>query len=259
MTNLWYPEATVHAGPASKQLSGTNPAAGVVCHSAVGFRGGLHSVLADVVSTAKKRTAWHFSVMQDGEVEQHYPIDAVLGHCADWGGDGDGVDGNGTLVGIEHEGGLNPADEPLTTAQRSASVALVKWIAKQGGWMPSRTTKKTLWEHREISDTGTLCPSGRIPWGYYLISELKPITTDQQALLAYLATTAGKRLDPSTRNRLLVEAGLSPDAVPTPTVPTPPPVTPQPPVTTSDTSPQVAEALRLLTAAGDILRGLVKG
>ena len=157
----WYPDASRVLGPASKRLPGANPAAGVVCHSAEGYRAGLHAVLRET-SGAKARTAWHFSVMQDGSVEQHYPITAVLGHCADWGGDADGVDGNGTLVGIEHEG---VAGEPLTEAQRESSVALVGWIARERGWIPER--RKTLWEHREISDTGTACPSDRIPWAYY--------------------------------------------------------------------------------------------
>jgi hypothetical protein len=254
----WYPLATRFPGPAQKVLPGTNSASGIMAHSAVGFRGGLHAVLVDVVSTSKKRTAWHFTVMQDGETEQHYPIDAVLGHAADWGGDNDGVNGNGTLIGIEHEGGFSPANEPLTPAQRSASVALVKWIAKQGGWAPSRTTKKTLWEHREISDTGTLCPSDRIPWGYYLISEAKPLTTDQQSLLDWLATAAGQRLDLSTRNRLLTEAGLSTDAAPAPTAPTPPqpaPVPPQPSSTNEAALRAIADIKRATAALEAALKG----
>lgn len=166
--NLWYPAAKLRLGPAGKRLSGRNPAHGVVCHSAVGYVGGLHSVL-DTLTGPKARTAWHFSVLQDGTVEQHYPLDAVLGHCADWGGDADGVDGNGTLIGIEHEGGYSPTNEPLTLKQLAASVELVRWIARQGGWIPARAGVKTLYEHREISDTGTQCPSGRIPWEEYLV------------------------------------------------------------------------------------------
>lgn len=159
----WYPAALVHAGPAWKQRPGRNPGKGVVCHSAEGSWYGLQHE----IGRADRGAAWHFSVLKDGLVYQHYPIDAVLWHAGDWGGDSDGANGNGELVGIEHEG---KAGEPLTDAQRGASVALVKWIAAQRGWRPSRTTDKTLWEHRELSDTGTLCPSNRIPWGHYTVA-----------------------------------------------------------------------------------------
>lgn len=160
----WYPSATVFAGPSQKAYAGTNPALGVVCHSAVGYKAGLHQELTKTTT----RKAWHFSVFQDGTVEQHYPLTAVLAHSADWGGDADGANGNGALIGIEHEGGFNPANEPLTPAQKEASVKLVQWIAAQRGWVPSRAAPKTLWEHNEISDTGTACPSARIPWAAYV-------------------------------------------------------------------------------------------
>lgn len=161
----WYPLATVFAGPAWKAYGGTNPNKGVVCHSAEGYKAGLRSELLN----PNRRAQWHFSVYKDGAVDQHWPLTAVLAHGADWGNDNDGANANGELIAIEHEG---KAGEPLTTAQREASVALVRWIAEQGRWEPSRTTNKTLWEHRELSDTGTACPSDRIPWQHYI---LKPV------------------------------------------------------------------------------------
>lgn len=158
----WYPFAVVHAGPAWKRYAGTNPNKGVVLHSAEGYKAGVHSELA----RSDRRAQWHFTVYMDGLVEQHHPLSAILAHAADWGSDNDGANANGELIAIEHEG---VAGQPLTVKQREASVALVKWIAEQGGWEPSRTTNKTLWEHRELSDTGTSCPSDRIPWAYYTV------------------------------------------------------------------------------------------
>lgn len=191
--NGWYPQAVIEAGPPSKQQAGANPAAGAVLHSAVGYKDGLLYELRR--PTSERTAAWHFSVLQDGTVLQHYPITAVLWHSADtWG--------NANLIGIEHEGGYSPKDEPLTASQRAASVSLVKWIAQQGNWIPSRTGKKTLFEHREIADRPTECPSGRIPWPYYVIQEVPPMTsppmslTDPGRLYAYLVSPA---LAPGTK------------------------------------------------------------
>ena len=163
MTN-WYPRATSYPGPSVKIQTGRNPAAGVVLHSMVGFRAGAHSVLENVEGP-RKTVAWHFSVLQDGTVEQHYPIDVILHHAGNrWA--------NEHLIGIEHEGGFDPPDEPLTTAQQAASVELVRWIAEQRSWTPARTGDKTLYEHNEVSDTSTQCPSGRIPWPAYSTNPL---------------------------------------------------------------------------------------
>lgn len=153
----WFPSATRVYGPTWKRRSGTNPVKGAVLHSAEGTAAGLQSVLGD----EKSPVNWHFSILKDGTVWQHHPITARLNHAADtWGND--------NLVGIEHEG---RAGEPLTVAQRQASVALVHWLASERGWLPARTgAAKTLWEHNEISDTGTQCPSGRIPWSYYVLA-----------------------------------------------------------------------------------------
>jgi len=154
---LWYPGARKWLGPSNKKRYGTNGVKGIVNHSAVGYSAGLHHELV----RADRGAAWHFSVMQDGTVEQHYPLNSVLWHAAD-------AFGNMNYIGIEHEGGFNPANEPLTVKQREASVKLCQWIAKQAGFSLSRVDKKTLWEHNEIADKATQCPSGRIPWQYYV-------------------------------------------------------------------------------------------
>jgi N-acetyl-anhydromuramyl-L-alanine amidase AmpD len=77
------------------------------------------------------------------------------------------------LIGIEHEGGFDPEDEPLTEAQRSESVALVRWLSKRHGFPLIR--RAGLWEHREVAPASapTACPSGRIPWKYYISEEAR--------------------------------------------------------------------------------------
>lgn len=147
----WYPKAEVLLGPSWKR-HGTNTNDGAVLHSAVGFLAGLIGEL-----TGPKDKGWHFSVLQSGRVLQRYPLDAQVYHCSN-------TTGNAKYIGIEHEGGFDPVDEPLTPAQLAASIDLVKWIAEQGQWKPTRDLNKTLWEHRELALRPTQCPSGRIPW-----------------------------------------------------------------------------------------------
>lgn len=199
---LWYPGAVRRDGPAGKVQSLTNTASGAVLHSMVGYRSGAHSVL-DNVAPPRETIAWHFSALQDGVVEQHYPINAVLHHAGNtWA--------NMNTVGIEHEGGYRPVNEPLTSAQREASISLVLWIARQGGWYPSRTVgKRTLFEHTEVSDRVTQCPSGRIPWSAYLVQPY--YTPEQRELLAFFETTQGQRLDKAERNRQRGIVGLPPE------------------------------------------------
>lgn len=153
--NDWYPEAVRMYGPDWKQGYGSarrNSVAGAMCHSADGYEGGLWDVLLN------GDTSWQFSVLKNGSVLQHYPLSAVCWHAGTrWH--------NQELVGIEHEG---IAGEPLTAAQLDSSVRLVRWIAKEAGFTPSREyASKTLWEHRDVYRTD--CPSGRIPWDAYLI------------------------------------------------------------------------------------------
>lgn len=158
MVELWYPGALKHFGPAWKNRGSTNSAEGVVWHSAEGSWGGLQYELA----RSDRSAAWHFSCRKDGTLYQHYPLNAVLYHAGDWGDDQDGADGNGETIGIEFEG---VAGEQLTPQQIRTATKFVAWLAPQAGWTPKRTAVgRNQWEHRELSNLGTSCPSDRMPW-----------------------------------------------------------------------------------------------
>jgi hypothetical protein len=143
-----YPEAIWYPDPTPNAYSGVNPAAGVILHSAEGYRNGLW------LGIENPGVSWHFSILYDGSVWQHHPLTSRVWHAgSEWG--------NENLIGIEHEGVVG---EPLTPMQLKSSVALTRWIARQGGWRMERG--KTLFEHREVSST--TCPNGRIPWDAYV-------------------------------------------------------------------------------------------
>lgn len=159
----WYPLAKKYHGPSTKTgYDGlvTNLKQGVVCHSMVG----PYSAALGELDNTFRRASWHFSVLKSGEVIQHYDTDAITWHCGS-------LYYNMRLIGIEHEGGLSPYNEPLTEAQRNASVALVKWLSETHGFALKRegVNAKTLFEHKEIAppDDATACPSFRIPWSFY--------------------------------------------------------------------------------------------
>jgi len=167
---MFYPNATWRAGPSEKRgYPGvtTNAARGVVCHSMVGYLAGAMARL-----DSADRASWHFSVLQNGTVLQHYNTADVTWHCGsrEW---------NQKLIGIEHEGGYDPVDEPLTVPQRDASVTLVRWLAREHGFPLERQV--SLWEHHEIAPPSdpTACPSGRIPWEFYTTEETDMPLTDQ--------------------------------------------------------------------------------
>lgn len=167
---LWYPKAVRWIPPVNKQRGTRSTIDGITAHSAVGYRGGLHSVLS--LPDSVRVAGWHFSPLQNGVVEQHYPLNAVLYHAGNY-------HANLHTVGVEHEGGYNPADEPLTEAQRAASVDLFRWIGIQGQFSLSRSVKgRTLHEHNEVSDIVTQCPSGRIPWEFYTNEQEEEMNPD---------------------------------------------------------------------------------
>lgn len=186
MNNI-YPPATQRPGPIDKQGYGSvvvNACRGVVCHSMVGYRAGALIEL----DKASRRASWHFSVLQSGEVLQHYPVNAVTWHCgsAQW---------NEKLIGIEHEGGFDPADEPLTDAQREASVALVRWLSQECGFPLER--KVALWEHNEVAppSDATSCPSNRIPWDAYTEARMYDDQTIDVKFLKAIAFLQGQMKD----------------------------------------------------------------
>lgn len=144
-----YPPAEQRPGPAWKVWPDQNAREGVILHSLEGS--GLAG-LSQLVGTVQ--VSWHFTVLKDGAVWQHYGLDSSCWHAGNRAN-------NARLIGIEHEG---KAGEPLTEAQTQASVALVRWIAATQGWPLERHTR--LLEHNEVY--ATACPSGRIPWERYV-------------------------------------------------------------------------------------------
>lgn len=174
-----YPDAIWRPGPAWKVNDAPLAPRGVVCHSAVGYEAGLYAVL-----DGPTRASWHFSVLYDGIVLQHYETTAQTWHAQA---------ADAFTVGIEHEGGYDPEDEPLRPAQLAASVALVRWLGQELGFALSRADgpEKSLWEHNEFY--AKPCPSGRIPWERYTEEdEMTPEEVDA-AIEAKIAAALGYR------------------------------------------------------------------
>ncbi len=152
-----YPGAVSQPGPANKVNGGVNTCRGVVCHSMVG----PYAAALGELQKPSRRASWHYSVLKSGVVYAHYPDEAQAWHA--------GSSFNNSTIGIEHEGGLNPYNEPLTPAQLAASVDLVRWLSRNHGFPLVR--RVGLWEHREVSGEPTACPSFRIPWLHYTEEE----------------------------------------------------------------------------------------
>ena len=158
MPDTWYPGAIRRDGPGAKVWPDVNVRRGAILHSMEGSIAGALRVL-----DGPAQASWHFSVQTNGLVQQHYPIEASPWHAGN-------LQGNVTLIGIEHEGAVG---EALTVPQREASTALVAWLGQTCGWVPSRDPAgRTLWEHREVGRT--TCPNGRIPWEFYAPAEVPP-------------------------------------------------------------------------------------
>ena len=159
MPESWHPFAVRHPGPSHKTgfdgivlRSGT----GAVVHSAEGYRHGLESVLFD----NQRRASWHFSVLKDGVVWQHYPREVITWHAGP---------ANHSFVGIECEG---VAGEPLTDPQLDALTNLIAWLDQEEAW-PGFQRGLTLFEHNEFMSTS--CPSDRIPWDALIFRLTSPI------------------------------------------------------------------------------------
>lgn len=117
------------------------------------------------------RASWHFSVLQDGRVFQHYPIESVAWHAGSktW---------NEKLIGIEHEGGAEPFyGEPLTEPQYQATLRLTLWLLKTCRWPEFRVGVQGM-EHNWVYSTA--CPSGRIPWQRLVQDISKEADVDQE-------------------------------------------------------------------------------
>lgn len=143
----FYPRATQHPGPRWK-VRGVSAVRGYVGHSAEGGLPGLFYELA----RADRGAAWQFSCATDGRILQHYAVDEMVWHG--------GSTRAHNMVGVEHEG---VAGQPLTDPQLEASVELARWLAREWGWGALRRGVN-LFEHNEVSDKITACPSDRINW-----------------------------------------------------------------------------------------------
>lgn len=171
---VWFPGPDWKTG--YLQVGRNSRKQGEVDHSMEGWKFGAHQVLLSPTPSS-----WHFSIYDDGTLEQHYTVSTNCWHCADADGDG-GIAGNISLVGIEHEG---IAGSPLTSKCLNTSIRLTSWLMQEWGF--ARVARypfmdASVWclaEHNEVGDTSTACPSGRIPWGEK-VRRLQ-ITNNQQA------------------------------------------------------------------------------
>lgn len=169
MIDLWMPEAVKVPGHPDKigyeslGFGATGPKRGTIVHSAEGWG----AYLKFLVQTPLAIKSWHFSILQDGTIWQHYPIDAHCWHAGDTDDD-DEVRANIDLDGIEEEGLVG---QPLTPEQTSSTVRVIRFQAdyfdRDGSYarFPIQPANGwTLGEHNQVSNTYTACPSDRIPW-----------------------------------------------------------------------------------------------
>jgi N-acetyl-anhydromuramyl-L-alanine amidase AmpD len=185
-----YPSAIQVPGPRDKLWPDRNLGIGAIAHSEEGYEPYGDQELAD----ESIPLSWHFTVRDDGVVEQHYDLTDCPWHAGSH-------EENRQLIGVEHVG---KKGEPLTPLQLAASVALFGWIGQQCGWVPSRTGQKTLWEHNEVPGASTTCPNGRIPWSQYNYTEDEiktvPIVNDEFMKLLKDETIGGVTVGQNVAN-----------------------------------------------------------
>jgi hypothetical protein len=204
-----YPKAVWDPGPFAKQgytaYPSPQPKEGFVLHSMEGSFSAARGRLFTAYDPEDPYTwaSWHFSVLKDGAVVQHYDTGAVCWHC---GVPGDPLPwtaavGNVALIGIEHEG---RAGEPFTDAQAAASLELQRWCYSVVPGLKAPALRSSHWEHRWLS--GTACPSGRVPWLYILDGLLEDdmaLTEKEAARLMEVIEALDKRVD--TLYRILTD------------------------------------------------------
>ena len=270
----WMPEVdhvpTAAFGYTNVPVGSMRPVA-VVSHIMQGYQSTMVQWAKERPPSAQKSA--HFTIGRSGKIVQHVGIFDPAWHAGiirepSWALIRPGSNPNLYTVGIEHEGfSVDPGyaydylysdAKPWPQEMVEASIRVHRWILAETGILPSIDS---VIGHRNIdgvtraNDPGMAWPQARI------IAALKPpvrLTTDQQSLLDWLATAAGQRLDLSTRNRLLTEAGLSTDAAPAPTAPTPPqpaPVPPQPSSTNEAALRAIADIKRATAALEAALEG----
>src|SRR3990172_7123210 len=152
MRAAWCPFATRRDGPASKVSGPAQQKRGAVYHSIVGS---YSSALAGLDNMAVQKS-WHFTVLKDGRVFQHFPAAAWAWHCGDRDDPSGEISNNRDLIGIEHEGGPEGNEsEPLTESQLEASARLTAWLVAEGH-IPNlgrSGPSRGFWEHNEIVAT----------------------------------------------------------------------------------------------------------
>lgn len=166
---LRMPGAVWKPGPISKTGYGgvvRGPKRGDVKHSAEGWRANIMPILE-----GPRRASWHFTVLTDRTIWQHYEIDVWCWHAGDADDDG-AIEANQETVGIEHEG---VAGTPLNADQIAATAEITQFCAEQFGrardfarYPIQPSDGWTLVEHNQVSDHPTACPSNRIPWALVL-------------------------------------------------------------------------------------------
>lgn len=172
-----YPDGIYIPGDINKRYNVDNNTIGIVMHSMEGYI----DYALEMIQDADIRLSWHFSIDGQGNVYQHYlPTDSCFCNGNYWA--------NTNYIGIEHEG---IAGQPLTTAQLTASIKLVHWLANLCKFpvIPG----KTLLLHKDVvqlqyPNAGpTNCPSGRIPLDVYVKDyDVKVTNLDQSQSIQFV-------------------------------------------------------------------------
>ena len=168
MTETWLDALAVRdPAPLEKQGYASFPSrllteiVGEVKHSMAGSWAAARSRLFNL----EEEASWTFSVLKDGRIYQHYPLESVTWHA--------GYIANRHHIGIEHEGGSGGpsgnTSEPLTERQYAATLALTRELRRLLPHLGPPSRETNLREHNEFM--ATACPSGRIPWAR-LIADL---------------------------------------------------------------------------------------
>jgi len=110
-------------------LRSLNAVEGEVKHS---MEGEWPGVIDAVIENPDRQASWHFTILRDGKLYQHYEIEDICWHCGQPGDErrDTSLIGNITLVGEEHEGF---AGEALTLAQIATTTQLTADIRRLCG------------------------------------------------------------------------------------------------------------------------------
>lgn len=158
---IWKPAPSWKRGYGGTTWIPLNQKEGEVKHSMVGSYAAAEARLM-----GPDQASWHFSVLKDGTVFQHYEIEDITWHCGLPGDERHDTSliGNITLIGVEHEGGaVGNVSEPFTAPQLDSTVRLsvgLRWLCL-GYRRKPLAWKSSLWRHRFLSSTA--CDSFRTP------------------------------------------------------------------------------------------------